>query len=203
MRHLAIGLSLLALTACGEKAARDATSDTGNYAMATEAKMEDAAGRTLGAGGAAAPGTATDYVTKAALGDMYEIESSKLALTKAQSPAVKKFAQQMIDDHTATTAKIEATVAQQRLNITPPAALDDRRRGMIANLNGLSGTDFDRTYLDQQTAAHQEALLLHKGFAEGGDNGALKGVAAEIAPKVEHHLAMVKQLDEQGADGTR
>lgn len=198
MKHWAIGLSLLALTACGEKTARDAASDTGNYAMATEGRMEDAAGRPV-----AAPGTAAGYVAGAALGDMYEVESSKLALTKTQSPAVKKFAQQMIDDHSATSAKLKATIADQRLNITPPAALDDRRSGMIANLKSLSGTDFDRTYLDQQTAAHQEALILHRGFAQQGDNAALKNVAAEIAPKVEHHLAMVKQLDEQGADGTR
>lgn len=203
MRHLAIGLSLLALTACGEKAARDAAQDTGNFAMATEGKTEDAAGQAVGAGSAAAAGTAAAYVANAALGDMYEVESSKLALTKAQSPAVKKFAQQMIDDHSATTAKLKATITGQRLGITPPAALDDRRSGMIENLKGVSGTDFDRTYLDQQTAAHQEALILHRGFAEGGDNAALKALAAEVAPKVQHHLEMVKQLDEQGADGTR
>jgi len=203
MKHWAIGLSLLALTACGEKAARDAVSDTGNVAMAAEGKMEDAAGRAVDPGNAAAADTAAAYVTGAALGDMYEIESSKLALTKAQSPAVKKFAQQMIDDHSATTAKLKAAIAAQRLKITPPAALDDRRNGMLENLKGITGRDFDRTYLDQQTAAHQEALILHRGFAEGGDNAALRALAAETAPKVEHHLGMVKQLDQQGADGTR
>lgn len=203
MKHWAIGLSLLALTACGEKSARDAASDRGNVAMATEGKVEDAAGRALGAGSAAAADTTAAYVTGAAFGDMYEIESSKLALTKAQSPAVKKFAQQMIDDHSATTAKLKAAIAAQRLEMTPPAALDDRRSGMIENLKGMTGRDFDRAYLDQQTAAHQEALILHRGFAQGGDNAALKALAAETAPKVEHHLTMVKQLDEQGADGTR
>ncbi len=203
MKHWAIGLSLLALTACGEKTARDAASDTSNVAVATAGKMEDAAGRAVGTGSAAAADTASAYIASAALGDLYEIESSKLALTKAQSPAVKKFAQQMIDDHSATTAKLKAAIAAQRLEITPPAALDDRRNGMLENLKGMTGRDFDRAYLDQQTAAHQEALILHRGFAQGGDNAALKTLAAETAPKVEHHLAMVKQLDEQGADGTR
>ena len=202
MRHLAIGLSLLVLTACGDKATRDAASDSENFVMATEGR-EDAAGRTLGTGTAAAVGTAADYAAKAALGDMYEVESSKLALTKAQSPAVRKFARQMIDDHMATTARLKETITEQRLNITPPAALDDRRSGLIEMLKGLSGSEFDRAYLDQQTAAHQEALILHKGFAQSGDNAALKGVAAEVAPKVQHHLERVKQLDEQGADGTR
>jgi putative membrane protein len=203
-RILIIGVSALALAACGGEAARNTASDAGNLATATESKMEDTAGAAVGMGGAmAANNTAADYVTNAALGDMYEIESSKLALEKAQSPEVKKFAQQMVTDHTATTKKLKDTVAQANLSLSPPAALDARRQGMIDNLKSASGADFDRAYLDQQTAAHREALTLHSGFAQDGDNDALKKLAAKTAPRIQHHLDMVKQLDSSGADGTR
>ncbi len=135
------------------------------------------------------------YVTNAAMGDIYEIQSSNLALEKSESETVRQFAQQMITDHTDTTAQLNSTLSSAGLQITPPANLDTRRAGMINTLRNLSGEEFDRAYLEQQAMAHQEALTLHSGFAQNGDNDALKGLAAEIAPKIEHHLGMLTSMD--------
>jgi putative membrane protein len=195
-----LGSSLLALAACsGNTPVANTTADAGNTAGAVGDKAEDTAAAT---GMVAAPSANTTdaYVTNAAIGDMYEIESSKLALANSQSAAIKKFAQQMITDHTATTAKLKATLADAKIQVTPPAQPDARRQGMLDNLKGLKGTDFDKAYLDQQTAAHQEALTLHSDFAKDGDNEPLKKLAAATAPKVQHHFEMVKQLDDSGAD---
>jgi putative membrane protein len=193
--------STLALAACGSNTATNAAADAGNLAAATHSKVEDTAGAVVGAASAPLVNTADAYVAAAATGDMYELESSKLALEKSQSPAVKKFAQQMITDHTATTAKLKAAIAQAGLNLAPPAELDARRAGMLDNLrNATSAADFDKAYLDQQTAAHQEALTVHTSFAEDGDNDVLKKLAAETAPKIQHHFDMVKQLDAGGAE---
>lgn len=166
-------------------------------ANATEPKTapESASAATI----AAQAVTADAYVTNAALSDMYEIESSRLATQKARSAGVKTFAQQMITDHSATTAKLKATVASAGLQLAPPAQLDPRRQSMLDTLKGLSGADFDRAYLEQQTAAHQEALALHSGFAKQGDNAALKRFAAETTPKIQHHFDMVKRLHGAGA----
>jgi len=45
-----------------------------------------------------APST-PDFMQKAAVSDMYEIESGKLAIQKGQSDPVIKFGQKMMDDH--------------------------------------------------------------------------------------------------------
>lgn len=42
----------------------------------------------------------TSFVRQAALSDMYEIQASQLAQTKATSADVKRFASRMIADHT-------------------------------------------------------------------------------------------------------
>ncbi|WP_245497858.1 DUF4142 domain-containing protein, partial [Mesorhizobium sp. M7A.F.Ca.CA.001.08.2.1] len=43
--------------------------------------------------------TAQDFVTKAAIGGMFEVQSSKVAQSKLQDPKLKDFAQTMISDH--------------------------------------------------------------------------------------------------------
>jgi putative membrane protein len=65
---------------------------------------------------------------------------------------------------------------------------------MLDALKGLSGTTFDKAYLEQQATAHQEALLLHSGYADDGENDALQKLAAATAPKIQHHAEMVKKL---------
>jgi putative membrane protein len=162
---------------------------------------EDAASAAVGLGAAALANNATTYVPNAAISDMYEIESSKLAEQKATSPAIKAFAKQMIADHTGTTAKLKATLKTAKLGITPPTALDARRQGMIDNLKAATAGDFDKTYLDQQTNAHREAITLHSGYAEDGENSALKKLASGAVPIIRHHLEMVQKIDHSGADG--
>ncbi len=62
------------------------------------------------------------------------------------------------------------------------------------NLRAAGDADFDLTYLHQQLAAHLEALTLHGGYADHGDNPALKAVAAKIKPVVEQHIAEIKRI---------
>jgi putative membrane protein len=196
---LIAGAACIALTACGKSA--DNHNTIGNGAAAN--KVEDTAGTVVGAASASMANNSVDgYVTGAAIGDMYEIESSKIAVAKSKSPKIVAFAKQMIADHTATTEKLKATLASGHIAAKPPAALDSRRQGMIDNLNTTASADFDNVYLDQQTAAHGEALTLHQGYAEDGSNPALKKLAGEIAPKVKHHYEMVQSLDKGGGDGT-
>ncbi|AYV47703.1 hypothetical protein CFHF_26620 [Caulobacter flavus] len=157
---------------------------------------QDVAGAATGvATGATGALNADAFVRDAAIGGMYEIASSKLALDKAASPDVKASARMIIADHEAADAKLKALVAAGKAPGPLPTALDERRKGMLDNLHGASAKDFDDRYLDQQTMAHHEALLAFNGYAKTGDNADLKAFAAETAPKLEKHAQMVTKLD--------
>jgi len=142
-----------------------------------------------------------DFVQKAALSDMYEIQASKLALTKSQSKSIKDFAQMMIDAHTATTQAL--TPIATKLTINPPSQLDNDKQGKIDDLTKASAKDFDKKYLDQQTSAHNDALGLMKSEADNGQDADLKAFAAATLPKVQEHLDHVKSLDKSGADDSK
>jgi putative membrane protein len=193
----------LALAACGTQPDNSPTNETGLGNGATTTAIEDTAAQGVGAATAPLANSVEAFVANAAISDMFEIEAGKIAVTKATSPDVKAFAQMMIKDHTATSAKMKATLASANVQVTPPAVLDDRRQGLIDNLKSASAADFDKVYLDQQTAAHQEALSLMKSYADDGENAPLKALAAETAPKIQMHYDQVRRLDQAGADGSQ
>src|SRR3546814_5350060 len=66
----------------------------------------------------------------------------------------------------------------------PPPKLTPKQAGMIDKLRGASASAFDRTYLAQQTSAHDKALKLHQNYASNGDTPALKSVASKASTKI-------------------
>ena len=206
----------LSLAACSRQSAENTAANTtaaaGNAADATGNavgqavdKEQDLAAGPVGQTSAATVGSFTNdgFVSSAAMSDMYEIEAGKIAAQRSKSADVKKFAATMQKDHTATTTELKGILSKSSLGITPPADLDERRKGMLDNLRSATADNFDKTYLDQQVAAHGEALTLLQGYADHGDNADLKAFAAKVAPKVQMHLDMAKGLDKGGADGTK
>lgn len=151
----------------------------------------------------ARPMTATpsaSYVAWAADGDMYEIQSSKLALQKGKSQAVKDHAQMMIKDHTTTTKALMAALPKTEPKVAkPPKALSEPNMAKIAQLRDASGDAFDQLYWQQQLAAHQQAWSLHKGYATDGADPALKQVATSAVPIVETHLQHLKSMSPSGS----
>lgn len=139
-----------------------------------------------------------NFVEKAAITDMFEIESAKLALTQSKVKAVKDFAQMMIDAHTATTAELKPLAAAAK--VEPPTQLDNDHMAKLDDLKNAKVEDFDDKYIDQQTDAHQNALNLMKDFAANGKDAGLQGFAAKTQTAVQAHLDQVKALDKSPAD---
>lgn len=136
---------------------------------------------------------AAAYVDAAAKSDMYETESSKLALQKSSNAQIKSFATIMIKDHMKTTAATMAAAKKAGMTPTSPAP-DAGVTASLDELKGASGADFDRLYLGQQMPAHQAALDLHQSYAAGGDQAALRASAKAAVPIVQHHIAMATKM---------
>jgi putative membrane protein len=188
-----LAASAITLSACsppaGEKRAEGQQNEPANIA-------QDVAGAATGVATGAVGAVDTEaFVRDAAIGGMYEIQSSELALKRSKNPDVMAAAKMIIADHKAANDKLKALVDAGKAPGPLPTALDERRKGMLDNLAGAAANDFDDRYLDQQTMAHHEALLAFNGYAKAGDNGDLKAFAAATVPKLEQHREMVTKLD--------
>lgn len=136
------------------------------------------------------------FIEKAAIGGLYEVETSRIALEKSANPDVKAFAQQMIDDHTKANAGLKAAVAATTLTSPQiPTALDKEHQDEVADLKSKTGTDFDEEYISDQEDAHEDAVALFKDYASDGDNAALKEFASKTLPTLEEHKKHVESLD--------
>ncbi|MCR5875104.1 DUF4142 domain-containing protein [Phenylobacterium sp. J426] len=188
----AAALSALTLAACNRQEAATNEANPGQSQPVNAA--QDAVGAAVGQVSASTMGAnSTDaFVGNAAMSDMYEIEAGKMAQEKGQSADVKAFGKQMVTDHTAMSNEMKAILAKN--NMTPPAELDQRRKGMLDNLRAANGADFDRAYIAQQDAAHAEAHTLMTGYAQNGDNAELKALAQKAAPKIQAHHDKVNQI---------
>lgn len=136
---------------------------------------------------------AQPYVMAAGKSDLYEINSSQIAVQKSQNPAVKRYAQMLITHHQKTTAATMAAAKKAGLN-PPPPALDAGATASISELRSASPADFDRIYLAQQVPAHQAALDLHKSYGAGGDQPALRTSAKTAVPIVQQHLTAAERM---------
>ena len=157
-------------------------------------KVEDATAGVVGRISAEMTSTTQGFVTAAAISDMYEVTAGKLALERSSSPAVKEFAQKMIDAHNETTTKLKGIIVSNSIKVAPPAHVDNRRQGMLDNLRGASAAEFDNRYVTQQVAAHKEADILMRGYAKDGDNAAIKTFASDTSKHVKMHLSMAQKL---------
>jgi len=145
------------------------------------------------AAGEPSPIKALPFAAAAGASDLYEIESSRLAMASAQRADVRNFAQMMIDHHTKTTRTL--TEAAGKAGLTPPPpAMTPKQAEMIAQLKAAPAANFDAAYLRQQTDAHREALALHQTYASKGDAPALRSAASSAVPIVQQHYDRVREL---------
>lgn len=138
-----------------------------------------------------------EFVTKAAIANQFEIESSKVAVSRAQNAEVKKLAQQMITDHTKAGNEFKAALAKSNSGAKAPTGLDEKHAEIVKDLKETKADDFDAAYLDVQEDAHDDAIALFEDYSKNGDNAALKEFAAKTLPTLKKHEEHVTHLDDK------
>jgi putative membrane protein len=137
---------------------------------------------------------ADEFVKKAAIGDMFEIQSSQLALNKSPDADTKPFAAKMAKEHQMTSAQLKQLVEGGKVNAQIPTALDSEHQQKLDSLRALNGREFDVAYDKMQLEAHQQAVSLFDSYAKNGDNPQLKQWAQKTLPHLKEHLSMAQKL---------
>jgi putative membrane protein len=134
-----------------------------------------------------------NYVKMAGASDLFEIQSSQLALSRGQRAETRQYAQMLVTHHTQTSQATMAAARAAGMNPPPPMLMPMQQR-MMDQLRRASAANFDRVYLTQQIPAHEMALALHNNYATNGDTPSLRSTAATALPLVRQHLDEARRM---------
>ena len=132
------------------------------------------------------------FVTAAMQGGLDEIELSRLAARAAESPQVKDFAAQMLQEHTDSNAAL-ASIAQGA-NIALPVAPDSEHMQLRDKLAPLQGAEFDKGYVEAMRVDHQKMADLLISASTSVGNESLRKYIQKTLPVVQRHLRMAQDL---------
>lgn len=181
-------------SAASAAAAADSAAAAANSAAAAATSSAVDASASSAQASASAAAATPDFVNAAAATDMFEIQAAKIAEKRSKNADVKAFAAMMIHDHTQSTAALKAAIKASGQPLTLPTDLAGDKKAKIDELNAASSADFDKTYIDSQVAAHQDALTAIQAYAANGDTAPIKDFAGKIAPVVQMHLSKATSI---------
>ena len=186
------------LAACNNNEANDDAALADTAAMEADgtatppAYDETGAMDTTGAPGVpTGPITDTDFYRQAMEANRMEIAAGTMAQEQAQDQAVKDYGKMMVDDHTAMNQQVSeaAGMADAATPAPDPTA--------TADLQGKTGADFDRAYIDMMVMDHQQVIAMVENAAQNASTDQAKTLAQGALPKLREHLQRAQELQRQ------
>lgn len=169
---------------------------------------------------AALGSTDRKFVMDAAHMGMMEVEIGRLATQKGASDEVKQFGQRMVDDHSRANEELMKLASIKGITLPSPndfammnvanqeeskksqTGMDKTHHDMMkkhqkvmTKLNGLSGAEFDREYMDMMVEHHTKAVSNFEKEAKSGTDADLKQWASEKLPTVREHLQQARTIE--------
>jgi len=120
-----------------------------------------------------------------------EVELASVASSKAQSPAVQKLAQTIINDHSEAGKRARALAERLKVRVTPSAASNAVQKeadDATAKLDKVVGPDFDRAYVQSAIRFHQKVLIAIDGTMPSVGTKEVKELFTDVRSRVEHEL---------------
>jgi putative membrane protein len=127
-----------------------------------------------------------------------DIAAGKQALAKSHNKAIRDFAEQMVRDHKAVNDKALALV--KKLHVTPQdnptsQSLTKAAAAESAKLAKLSGTAFDREYINNEVAYHKTVNgALETVLIPNAKNAELKSLLQTGLTLFKEHQAHAEQV---------
>jgi putative membrane protein len=209
MIFLALGLMALFATSC-KKQENTTYSDTASTSTSATDSSATVSRTDSGATGttatAANTGTANgtvsslssddkDFMMKAAIGGLAEVNMGQLAATKGTDPAVKAFGNRMVTDHSKANDELKALATQKGMAL--PSDVDAEHKEKADKLSKKNGKDFDKAYMDDMVADHEKDVKEFEKASQSAADPDLKAWAGKTLPTLQDHLKMARETDKK------
>jgi putative membrane protein len=132
------------------------------------------------------------FLVKAADGGMLEVQLGQLAAKRAVNRRVKNFGSMMVQDHTKANNDLEMLATSK--NVTIPQTLSDDSQKKFNKLNAVTGTDFDKAYMDMMVDDHNDDVSDFTKEAKESTDNDVQSFANKTLPVLQIHLDSARAI---------
>jgi putative membrane protein len=144
-------------------------------------------------------GADKDFVLQAEKDNLQERVLGRMAQEQSQSDAVKDYGKMLVNDHNDALKKLVDLM--QKNGMPQPKGLPGERTEAVKKLQGLSGTAFDKEFVNLMVTDHQKAINEFRREAASAQNADVRDYAKDVLPTLEKHLKDAQDL--QGKLGSK
>ena len=184
--------------AAGTTATPSTTSTSGTDTSGTTTTSTAASATTTGSTGGTVSNLSVedkDFVMKAAVGGMAEVQLGQLAQQKAQNADVKTFGNRMVTDHSKANDELKHLATTKGLAL--PTDLDSKNKKTADELSKKAGGAFDKAYMSDMVKDHEADVKEFEKAAKNAKDADIKNWASKTLPTLQEHLRMAQQTNKK------
>ena len=132
------------------------------------------------------------FIKQAAADGKGEVKVAGLAVKKADSAAVRAFAEMIVKDHTAANEELTKLAASKGVELS--AVIAPSNASTFQKLEKYSGADFDKEFLATMVSDHKKCVSSFETEAKDAKDGDLKAWAEKMLPALKTHLEKANEL---------
>ena len=135
------------------------------------------------------------FIREVINGNLLEARLGQTAERKAVNPSVRQFAQRMISDHSRLQNEWSFMASNNGVSVSPQLSSADQAK--VDQLDRMSGSDFDRAYMNLMIQSHQDAVNRLQSEAQSAQSAQVRSRIANDLPTFQQHLTMAQQVGAQ------
>ena len=124
----------------------------------------------------------------------FEIATSQLALNKAHSADVKQYASMVLHDHEQLRVSTRSTDHAAGVPPVSSTSMTEEEQSMYGKLKGLSGDEFEKSYIQELVKGNDEIEKQEKSEASDSQLAPVKALAQKAADTDQKHASKAKDL---------
>jgi putative membrane protein len=134
--------------------------------------------------------TDSSFIQMAGSLGLLQARLGKLAEEKASSPAVRDFGKRMVTDYAKANGELAAGAKQAAY---PAPVMLRQHQQVYDRFLRMSRSSFDKKYMAQAVADHDDAVRLFRQQAQGGRVASLKQLASRMLPVLQQQRNLASE----------
>lgn len=132
------------------------------------------------------------FLKDAAAAGRFQTEASRMALAKSGKPAIRSFAQTLINHHSSVSNELVHLLHVR--GMAPPMLPNDQRKA-LNRLNKLNGAKFDREFIEEVgLKRQQEDVQMYERARLATGDPQLKAWIERMLPTLRYHMQTAERL---------